>query len=261
VPVQRLWAGPLSHRFLNKNSNHIYFFRQKLTQTSSLHHSPKCNRSAYAHTQANALINDGVEKGASMFCKHSLRRSVAQPLVLLSVVALFVLVLAACAPIAPAKSGASAQPTKAAEPTKAASTAMTNTASSAIPTTTTTTTTEGTTVMVADHASLGKILVDAKGMTLYLFDKDAKDKSNCSGDCLKNWPALTVKGEKEAMAGKEVVGKLGTIKRDDGTYQVTVNGMPVYYYAKDKTAGDVVGQGVGDVWWVLGPDGNKITKK
>lgn len=198
-----------------------------------------------------------------MFYQRFLRRTISQPVVMFSVLALFILVLASCAPIKPSTSatGASAQPTKAAEPTKAASTEMTTTTSSAITSTTATNATEAMTVMVADNATLGKILVDAKGMTLYLFDKDEKDKSNCSGDCLKNWPALTVKDEKAAMAAKEITATLGTITRDDGAYQVTVNGMPVYYYAKDKAAGDTVGQGVGDVWWVLGPDGNKITKK
>jgi predicted lipoprotein with Yx(FWY)xxD motif len=190
-----------------------------------------------------------------MFYQQFFCRTAMRSMLTWGFLALFILIMAGCAPITPPKAATStnAQPTKAAEPTKAASSALTTTISSKV--------TETAIVMVAENAKLGKILVDAKGMTLYLFDKDAKDKSNCSGDCLKNWPALTVKDEKEAMAGKEVAGKLGTITRDDGTYQITVNGMPVYYYAKDKAAGDVVGQGVGDVWWVLGPDGNKITKK
>ncbi len=198
-----------------------------------------------------------------MFYQRFFRRTTAQPVVMFSVLALFILVLASCAPIKPATSatGANAQPTKSAEPTQAASTEMTTTTSSAITSTTSTAATEAVPVMVADNATLGKILVDAKGMTLYLFDKHEKDKSNCSGDCLKNRPPLTVTNATAVMAAKEVTGTLGAITRDDGSYQVTVNGMPVYYYAKDKAAGDVAGQGVGDVWWVLGPDGNKITKK
>jgi predicted lipoprotein with Yx(FWY)xxD motif len=117
-------------------------------------------------------------------------------------------------------------------------------------------------VKVAEDAKLGKILVDAKGMTLYLFDKDEAGKSNCSGGCIKNWPALTVKDEDEKMTpGEGVTAKLEVIDRGDGTYQITANGMPLYYYAKDTKAGDTTGQGVGDVWWVLSPDGTKVTTK
>jgi predicted lipoprotein with Yx(FWY)xxD motif len=58
-----------------------------------------------------------------------------------------------------------------------------------------------------------------------------------------------------------VTGDWAVITRDDGTYQVTVNGMPLYTYAKDTKAGDVVGQAVGDVWWVVSADGKKIDKQ
>ncbi len=120
----------------------------------------------------------------------------------------------------------------------------------------------GMVVNVAEDPKLGKILVDAKGMTLYLFDKDTAGKSNCSGNCIKNWPALTVKDEAEKLtAGEGVTAKLEVIDRGDGTYQVTANGMPLYYYAKDANVGDTTGQGVGDVWWVLAPDGAKVSTK
>src|SRR4051812_621878 len=70
------------------------------------------------------------------------------------------------------------------------------------------------------HTSLGTILVDAKGRTLYLFEKDTKNKSKCSGACATNWPpALT--GGKPKGAGGVVAAKLGTTKRSDGTTQVT----------------------------------------
>lgn len=117
-------------------------------------------------------------------------------------------------------------------------------------------------VMLHEDAKLGKILVDNKGMTLYIFDKDSADKSTCSGGCVTKWPLLTATSEKEAIAaGEGVTAKFGIIKRDDGKYQVTANGMPLYYYAEDKAAGDVKGQAVGDVWWVIGADGSKITSK
>ena len=117
------------------------------------------------------------------------------------------------------------------------------------------------TVLVGRQAKLGKILVDDKGMTLYVFDKDTFGKSNCTGDCLKNWPPLIVKSEKDLVAGRLITGKLATIKREDGTLQVTINAMPLYTYAKDKQFGDVTGQGIGDVWWTVAPDGSKINAK
>lgn len=117
-------------------------------------------------------------------------------------------------------------------------------------------------VMLHEDAKLGQILVDAKGMTLYVFDNDEAGKSNCTGQCLQNWPALTVTGKDAALtAGAGVTGQLGVIERTDGTYQVTMNGMPLYYYAKDTKAGETTGQGVGDVWWVIGADGAKINTK
>jgi len=121
--------------------------------------------------------------------------------------------------------------------------------------------TEGATVAVFESPTLGSILVDGKGMTLYVFDKDEKDKSNCSGGCLKNWPPFTVADESTKVTGEGVTATFATIESADGTYQVTVNGMPLYYYIKDVNPHDTVGQAVGDVWWVVGPDGSKITKK
>jgi predicted lipoprotein with Yx(FWY)xxD motif len=128
-------------------------------------------------------------------------------------------------------------------------------------TTTATASTAGATVMVFESPTLGQILTDDKGMTLYIFDKDVKDKSNCSGGCLKNWPAFMVKEEDAKVTGDGVTATFGVIERDDGTYQVTANGMPLYYYVKDQNPHDTTGQAVGDVWWVVGPDGNKITKQ
>ena len=116
-------------------------------------------------------------------------------------------------------------------------------------------------VMLHENGTLGKILVDDKGMTLYVFDKDSKDKSACTGDCLTKWPPLTVASAGEKLTAEGVTGTLATIKReDDGKEQVTINGLPLYYYYEDKQAGDAKGQAVGDVWWVVGADGNKISQ-
>lgn len=116
-------------------------------------------------------------------------------------------------------------------------------------------------VMLRPNGAQGKMLTDAKGMTLYVFDRDSKDKSTCTGDCLAKWPAFTVANAGAALkAAAGVTGKLGTIKRDDGKFQVTINGMPLYYFAQDKQAGDAKGQAVGNVWWEVGANGSKITQ-
>lgn len=116
------------------------------------------------------------------------------------------------------------------------------------------------TVQVRQHAEFGEILVDAEGMTLYLFDADTKGsaESACHDDCADAWPPLTVGGD--ATAGPGVTATLSTFERADGTTQVAAEGWPLYYFASDGSPGDVNGQGVNDVWWVLGPDGTKITE-
>ena len=112
-------------------------------------------------------------------------------------------------------------------------------------------------VSVAD-SSLGQILVDAGGMSLYMFDKDEPGKSNCYDQCAVRWPPLLVDAGATPTAGDGVSATLGVTERTDGTYQVTANDMPLYYWYEDKQPGDVLGQAVGDVWWVLGPDGSVI---
>lgn len=111
---------------------------------------------------------------------------------------------------------------------------------------------------VAD-SSLGKIIVDKSGLTVYYYtlDKAGSGKSVCSGPCLAAWPAITPAGAKPTGTG--ITAKLGTITRDDGTLQITVNGLPIYLFVKDKAPGDVNGQGVGKVWYVVGPRGNMMT--
>ena len=86
---------------------------------------------------------------------------------------------------------------------------------------------------VADNSKLGHILVNAQDRTLYLFEKDESDESYCNGNCAKLWPPYTTKGGPKAGKGAEA-SKLGTLKRDDGSTQVTYNGSPLYLYAGDK---------------------------
>jgi predicted lipoprotein with Yx(FWY)xxD motif len=105
------------------------------------------------------------------------------------------------------------------------------------------------------NTSLGTILVDGEGRTLYLFTKDSPGKSVCEGDCLKAWPIL----DGEVTAGDGVDGSLiGTIERTDGTVQATYRDWPLYYFAQDTAPGDVKGQGVNGVWFVVNPAGEAV---
>jgi predicted lipoprotein with Yx(FWY)xxD motif len=116
----------------------------------------------------------------------------------------------------------------------------------------------GATVNVSESTS-GSILVDGQGRSLYLFTNDTQNSgaSTCTGDCLTNWPPLLSTEAPTAGAGVDAA-KLGTITRDDGTTQVTYNGWPLYLYSSDTAPGDVTGQGVGGVWFLVAPDGNAI---
>jgi predicted lipoprotein with Yx(FWY)xxD motif len=112
--------------------------------------------------------------------------------------------------------------------------------------------------------SLGKILVDGKSRTLYLFEKDKHGKSACSGSCAQNWPPLLTKGKPKAMSGVKS-SLLGTTKRSDGTTQVTYNKHPLYTFVLDNNKpGSTKGEGVdafGAEWYVVGANGKKIEKK
>ena len=105
----------------------------------------------------------------------------------------------------------------------------------------------GSSVAVAD-SSLGEILVDGAGMTLYMFVPDAQGPSTCTGGCAEAWPALAG----PVTAGDGVSGELGTAPRsDDGSEQATCNGWPLYTFAQDSAPGDVTGQDSGEKWYVL----------
>ena len=105
--------------------------------------------------------------------------------------------------------------------------------------------------------NLGSHLVDNNGMTLYLFTKDSPGTSTCYDKCAAAWPALLSAGAPQAGSGLDAT-KLGTTTRTDGTMQVTYNGWPLYYFAKDKQAGDTTGEGVGGVWFCISATGDAI---
>lgn len=108
-------------------------------------------------------------------------------------------------------------------------------------------------VSLGGNDDLGSFLVGPNGMTLYIFTNDTPGVSNCSGDCLVNWPPLLVDAGREPTLQPGLAGTLGTIQRDDGTHQVTYDDMPLYYWINDGQPGDATGQGVGDVWFVIQP--------
>jgi predicted lipoprotein with Yx(FWY)xxD motif len=85
-------------------------------------------------------------------------------------------------------------------------------------------------------------LTDAKGMTLYVFDRDAGGKSACNGPCATNWPPLM------ATADAAPSGDWTVISRDDGTKQWAYKGKPLYTWGKDTKPGDKTGDNVNNVW-------------
>jgi len=117
----------------------------------------------------------------------------------------------------------------------------------------------GTKVAVAS-SKLGRILVDRRGRTLYLFEKDKNGKSACYGACASYWPPLLTRAK--PVAGARVKAKLlGVTRRKNGTRQVTYAGHPLYRYVADSKAGQTTGEGstlFGAGWDVVAPSGKKI---
>jgi predicted lipoprotein with Yx(FWY)xxD motif len=112
-------------------------------------------------------------------------------------------------------------------------------------------------VNAGTSATLGSILVDDKGMTLYLFTNDTPNTSTCYDKCATYWPPLLTNGNAVGGSGTDA-SKFGTTTRKDGTTQVTYNSWPLYYFAKDKQPGDVTGQGVTNNWYVVSPSGDAM---
>ena len=105
------------------------------------------------------------------------------------------------------------------------------------------------TVQISDNPTLGTILTDSRGMTLYRFTPDQPNTSNCTGQCAAQWPPLLISSG-QPVAGAGVTGQLGVITRTDGTQQVTYNGLPMYVFSGDAKPGDTNGQGLGNIWYV-----------
>jgi predicted lipoprotein with Yx(FWY)xxD motif len=182
----------------------------------------------------------------------------------LGVGAVAALLLGACG----SDSKASTPTTKVATPTTVASPTTTVKSTTAGPTTTVKSSTATPTTTAAASASagavdlatmtIGKVLVDNEGRTLYLYTKDAQNKpSTCDGACATTWPPALATGTPKAGTGLDA-SKLTEMKRTDGTEQLAYNGWPLYRYDKDAKAGDDAGQGVGGVWYVVDATGNAI---
>ena len=109
--------------------------------------------------------------------------------------------------------------------------------------------------------SLGRVLADAKGRTLYLFQKDRSGRSSCSGACATNWPPLTAASPKAGSGVRKA--EIGTTKRADGRTQVTYHGHPLYRYVGDTKPGATTGEGLnffGGRWYAVNAAGNRVVQ-
>jgi predicted lipoprotein with Yx(FWY)xxD motif len=114
----------------------------------------------------------------------------------------------------------------------------------------------------AASSSLGRIIVDGRGRTLYLFEKDKRGHSACSGACAMYWPPVITHGTPNAGRGVKT-SLLGTIRRANGARQVTYAGHPLYRYLLDTKSGQTNGEGLQDFgggWDALSPAGKKIER-
>ena len=118
------------------------------------------------------------------------------------------------------------------------------------------------TVEVA-NSGLGKILVDARGRTLYLFTKDSSSTSTCTGACTTAWPPLRADGATRVRGGANA-SMVGTTRRSDGKPQVTYKGHPLYLFAQDQSPGDTNGEAItafGGSWFAVSPAGNRVASQ
>jgi predicted lipoprotein with Yx(FWY)xxD motif len=110
------------------------------------------------------------------------------------------------------------------------------------------------------RTSLGKVLVDASGRTLYLYTPDRQNKSVCYGQCASYWPPLVTTGKPRAGAGVRAK-LLGVTMRKDGSHQVTYAGHPLYLFVQDSKAGQTNGEEFQNIWYVVSAAGKKVEKK
>lgn len=116
------------------------------------------------------------------------------------------------------------------------------------------------TVEAAEVSGLGEVLVDAEGMTVYLYTPDKGTESTCYGECEAAWPPVMAEGKPTAGEGA-MSSALGTTKRKDGSMQVTYEGHPLYTFSGDEAAGEANGQELDGTWFVLDESGNAVEGK
>lgn len=121
----------------------------------------------------------------------------------------------------------------------------------------------GATLQVYEKQPYGTYLVDGENMSLYLFKADTQnaDSSMCYDACAGAWPPFVSQAEPEAAAPAVDASMIGTIERRDGSMQVTYNGWPLYYFARDSAPGDTEGQdvmGFGAEWYLVSPAGAEV---
>jgi predicted lipoprotein with Yx(FWY)xxD motif len=114
--------------------------------------------------------------------------------------------------------------------------------------------------IAAKQSEFGRVLFDANGQAVYVFEIDDRNRSNCtSAECVKAWPPVLT--EKQPSAGAGIDAELlGTIRRDDGKLQVTYNGRPLYFYEHERP-GEIKCHNVnlhGGLWWVVTPGGDPL---
>lgn len=121
----------------------------------------------------------------------------------------------------------------------------------------------GVALAIQPSPAYGQYLTDGQGRTVYLFTRDqGAHGSACNGACVSAWPPVLVQATPQ-IAAQVDPKKLGTIRRDDGSRQLTYNGWPLYYYAPDQRAGDTRGQSIqefGGTWYLVSPSGELINK-
>jgi predicted lipoprotein with Yx(FWY)xxD motif len=112
-------------------------------------------------------------------------------------------------------------------------------------------------------SSLGAIVTDSSGHTVYRYDKDSASPpmSHCTGACAQAWPPVLDTTAAKVQLQGITRSAVGTITRSNGTWQLTLDGWPLYEFAGDTQQGDIRGQGMGGTWWAVTPTGARITKQ
>jgi predicted lipoprotein with Yx(FWY)xxD motif len=113
--------------------------------------------------------------------------------------------------------------------------------------------------MTTTSSALGEHLVDGMGRSLYVFLADPPGESTCTGACLQTWPIFSSETV-PSVDGAVDADLVGVMPTSDGGSQVIYDARPLYYYVEDQTVGDQLGQGIGDQWYLVAPDGEPITE-